>query len=284
MELSTLSCLGWTRGQLMRLLLGEMAVIGTGAGLTGALVALAAGHALGVPVSTGRALAAVPAALVITLLAAVWPIWRASLPAPLPGLPATGGRARPAGGARQLRGPLQLAYRNLRGEPGRTGLGMAAVGVGSAGLTMLLAITVAFRGSVVGSVLGDAVSLQARRVDYLAVAVTVLLAAIAVADVSYLNIRERREDLALLRAIGWADRQLGRLIIAEGVLIGLAGSAVGAGLGLAVTALLAGSVPGSLWLLAALTALVGTLVSLLATLLAALSLPLLVRTPSQTAE
>jgi hypothetical protein len=267
----------------MRLLLGEMAVIGTGAGLAGALVALVAGHGLGVPVSAGRALAAVPAALAVTLLAAAWPVWRASLPQPLPGVPAAGW-LRPAGDLRQLRGPLQLAYRNLRAEPGRTGLGMAAVGVSSAGLTVLLAITVAFRGSVVGSLLGDAVSLQARRVDYLAVAITLLLAAIAVADVSYLNMRERREDLALLRAVGWTDRQLGRLIIAEGMLIGAAGSAAGAGLGLAVTALLAGSVPGSLWLLAGLTGLVGTLASALATQLAALSLPLLVGTPSLTAD
>ncbi|MDQ1743224.1 MAG: putative transport system permease protein [Pseudonocardiales bacterium] len=285
MELSTLSCLGWTRGQLMRLLLGEMAVIGAGAGLLGALVAVVGGRFLGTPVSTGRALAAVPAALAITLLAAAWPVWRASVPVPLPGMPATGGTAGGRDGRlRRLRGLSQLAYRNLRAEPGRTGLGMAAVGVGSAGLTLLLAITVAFRGSVVGSVLGDAISLQARRVDYLAVVLTLLLAAVAVADVSYLNMRERREDLSLLRAVGWTSRQLVRLIVAEGALLGLAGALAGSGLGLAVTAVLADSVPGSLWLLAGLTALAGTLLSVLATVLAALSLPLLVRTPSLTAE
>jgi ABC-type antimicrobial peptide transport system permease subunit len=281
MELTTLSCLGWTRGQLMRLLLAEMAAIGAAAGVAGALVSPVAGEALGVPVSIGRALAAVPAALAVTLLAAAWPAWRASLPSALPELSAPGW-TRPARGGRlrRLRGPVQLAYLNLRGEPGRTALGMAAVGVGSAGLTLLLAITVAFRGRVVGSLLGDAVSLHARRVDYLAVAITLVLAAIAVADVSYLNMRERRDDLALLRAVGWTDRRLGLLIVTEGLLIGLAGSTAGAGLGLLTIAALAGSIPGSLWLLTGLTALIGTLISTLATLLAALSLPLLVRTPS----
>lgn len=285
MELSTLSCLGWTRGQLMRLLLGEMAVIGAGAGLLGTLVAVLAARSLGVPVSTGRALVAAPAALAITLLAAAWPVWRASVPVPLPGTAAIarGGGVRD-GALRRLRGLSQLAYRNLRAEPGRTGLGMAAVGVGSAGLTLLLAVTVTFRGSVVGSVLGDAISLQARRVDYLAVAITLLLAAVAVADVSYLNMRERREDLSLLRAVGWTGRQLGRLVVAEGALLGLAGAVAGAGLGVLVTAVLADSVPGSLWLLAGLTALGGTLLSASATALAALSLPLLVRTPSLTAD
>lgn len=282
MELSTLSCLGWSRSQLMRLLLGEMAVVGAGAGMAGALAAVAGAHALGVPVSTGRALAAVPAALAVTLLAAAWPAWRASLPASLLGGPPTD-RPPPARGG-SLRGPVQLAYRNLRGDPGRTGLGMTAVAVGSAALTTLLAIAVAFHGSVVGSLLGDAISLQVRRLDYLAVAVTLLLAAVAVADVSYLNMRERRQDLALLRAVGWTNRQLGQLIIVEGALIGLAGAAAGAVLGLAVTALLAGFVPASLWALAGLTVLTGTMVSTLATLSAALSLPLLVRTPSLTED
>ncbi|MEO6500691.1 MAG: ABC transporter permease [Jatrophihabitantaceae bacterium] len=293
MELSTLSCLGWSRGQLMRLLLGEMAVIGASAGLVGVLAAVAGARMLDVPVGTGRALAAAPAALVVTLLAAAGPVWRASAPAPLPGQPSTGrsrsiragsGAGRGSAGGGPVRGLLRLACRNLRGDPGRTVLGMTAVAVGSAGLTALLAITVAFRGSVVGSLLGDAISLQARRVDYLAVAITLLLAAIAVADVSYLNMRERREDLALLRAVGWTNRQLGRLITIEGTLIGLAGSAAGAVLGLTVTALLADSIPGSLWLLAGLTALIGAVVSVLATLLAALGLPWLVRAPSLTED
>lgn len=285
LELSTLSCLGWTRGQLMRLLLGEMAVVGAAAGVTGALVSLLTAHALGVPASIGRELAAVPAALAVTLLAAAGPAWRASRASPLPELSAPGW-IHPAkgGGLRKVRGPSQLAYLNLRAEPVRTALGMTAVGVGAAGLTLLLAITVAFRGSVVGSLLGDAVSLQARRVDYLAVLITLLLAAIAVADISYLNMRERRDDLALLRAVGWTAGRLGQLIVSEGALIGLGGSAAGAGLGLAATAALAGSVPGSLWLLAGLTALTGALTSALASLLAALSLPLLVRTPSLTRD
>lgn len=279
LELAVLSCLGWTRSQLMRLLLGEMALIGTVAGLLGASVALLAARSLGAPVTTGRALVAVPAALAVTLLAAAWPAWRASVPAPLPYPFSRSGR----GGVGPVGGLWQLAYRNLRDEPGRTGLGMLAVCVGSAGLTALLAITVAFRGSVVGSVLGDAISLRARTVDYLAVLVTLVLAAVAVADVSYLNMRERREDLALLRAVGWTAGQLNRLIAGEGLLIGVVGSLAGAGLGLAITAAVAGSVPGSLWLLAGFIALGGTLAGMLAALLAALGMPLLLRAAVLTA-
>jgi putative ABC transport system permease protein len=96
--------------------------------------------------------------------------------------------------------------------------------------------------------------------------------------------RERRNDLALLAAIGWTDRQLGRLITTEGALMGLAGSLSGAALGLAIAAVLQGSAPTTLWLLAGLTAGIGTLVSTLASLAAALSLRRLVGTPSLTQD
>jgi hypothetical protein len=60
------------------------------------------------------------------------------------------------------------------------------VAVGVAGLTVLAAVTAAFHGVVVGSLLGDAVAVQVRGVDYVAVAATVTLGVLAVADVVFL--------------------------------------------------------------------------------------------------
>ena len=51
-------------------------------------------------------------------------------------------------------------------------------------LTLLVAITLAFRGAVVGTLLGDVVAVQIRGVDYVAVAATVTLGVLAVADVA----------------------------------------------------------------------------------------------------
>ena len=72
------------------------------------------------------------------------------------------------------------------------------------------------------------------RVDTVAVAATVLLGALgAVADVLYLNIRDRSAELATLRATGWTAGALARLVAAEGFGIGVLGGLLGAGLGLA---------------------------------------------------
>lgn len=61
----------------------------------------------------------------------------------------------------------------------------------------LAGISTAFEGEVAGSLLGDAVSVQVRSSDYAAAAVAALLGAAAVADVLYLNVRERAAEYAL---------------------------------------------------------------------------------------
>jgi cytochrome c biogenesis protein CcdA len=74
-----------------------------------------------------------------------------------------------------------------------------------AALTLVTGVTLAFRGVVVGSLLGDAVAVQVRAVDYVAVVATVALGVVAVADVVALGIRERSAELATLRALGWPE-------------------------------------------------------------------------------
>ena len=75
---------------------------------------------------------------------------------------------------------------------------------------------------------------------------TVLLGAAAVADVLYLNIRDRAAELATLRATGWTDAALGRLVGYEGFLLGVLGAVTGAGLGLGGAAWLVGELPAAL--------------------------------------
>ena len=93
---------------------------------------------------------------------------------------------------------------------------------------------------VVGSLLGDAVAVQIRGVDYVAVIATVLLGLLAVADVVFLNIRERAAELATIRSFGWPERTLDRMIVTEGAVIGALGALTGAAAGLAAAAAFTG--------------------------------------------
>lgn len=266
-ELAILACLGWPGRRIATAILGEVAALGLVAGLASLALAKPVGFFLGVQTSWSRALLAVPVALGLALLAGLAPAWRAARTPPADLLqPLRTSRTR----GRRPRGVIGLGLSGLVQVPGRTLLGVGALTVGVAALTALAAVTFAFHGTIVGTALGDAVSFTARRVDIMAVLVTVLLAALAVADVLYLNIRDRAAELATLRATGWPDAALIRMVVAEGGGIGLLGGITGAGLGLLAAGLLVGTISGTLLAAAATAAAGGALVAMLAALAPAL--------------
>jgi hypothetical protein len=171
--------------------------------------------------------------------------------------------------AHQPRGITSLAALNVARTPGRTLIGVVSLATGIAALTLLTAFTFAFRGQIVGSLLGDAVAVQVRSVDYVAAGATVALGVLAVADVVFLNIAERAAELATIRSFGWREAALARLVITEGAIIGITGSLAGAGLGLGAAAWFAGQLPARLLAIAAAAVAAGIIITAAATLLPA---------------
>ena len=265
-ELGVLAAVGWRRSRLFATVLGELAGIGLLAGLLAAAISVPVSAALGLDASPQRALLAVPVAIAVALAGGLAPAWLAARADPVASV-------RPpvlaAGRAHQPRGITSLALLNVARTPGRTAIGVVSLAVGIAAVTMLTAVTFAFRGVIVGSLLGDAVAVQVRSVDYVAAAATVILGVLAVADTVFLNIRERAPELATIRSFGWRDSALARLVITEGAIIGVTGSLVGAGLGLAAAAWFAGQLPARLLLIAAAAVAAGVLVTAAAALLPA---------------
>ena len=268
-ELGVLACLGWTRPRIFTAVLGELAAIGLAAGLLGLAAALPLSSAVGLHASLGRAALAVPIAVAVAVIAGLIPAWLAARAEPVASVrpPVLGVRR-----ARQPGGITALAAVNVLRTPGRALVGAVSLAVGVTALTILAAVTIAFRGVVVGSLLGNAVAVQVRGVDYVAVTATVALGVLAVADVVFLNIRERAPELAVIRTFGWPESALSRLVITEGAIIGLAGSLAGAALGLAAAAQFAGQLPATLYLIAAAAVAGGLLVTTTAALLPAQAL------------
>lgn len=265
-ELGVLACLGWPKRWIFAALLGEMAVIGTAAGVLAAAAAVPLAAALGVDTGWRRLAIAVPAALLLALLAGAVPAFRAAGIDP-------GAAVRPpialGSKAGHSRGVAGLALANLRRVPGRSLLGAASLAIGICALTLLLAVTYAFGGVLTGSLLGEAVSAQIRGVDVIAITATVLLGVLSVADVLYLSIRDRAAELATLRATGWSEAALRRLVGWEAVGIGVIGSVVGAATGLAAAAAFATGLSLALWTTAAAAAAAGVVLAALASVVPA---------------
>ena len=265
-ELGVLACLGWTRSRLFGTVLGELAVIGLAAGVLGAVAALPLAGALGLHASAFQALLAIPVAVGVAVIAGAVPAWLAARADPVASV------RPPVLAVRRGHNPggiTTLAIVNVTRTPGRTLVGALSLAVGVAALTLLTAVTVTFRGVVVGSLLGNAVAVQVRGVDYVAVAATVALGVLAVADVLFLNIQERASELATIRSFGWRESTLARLVITEGAVIGTAGSLAGAALGLAAAAEFAGQLPARMLADAACVAGIGVLITAAAALLPA---------------
>jgi putative ABC transport system permease protein len=265
-ELGVLAAVGWRRSRLFATALGELTWIGLAAGLLAAALAIPVSVALGLDASPGRALLAVPVAMGVAIIAGLVPAWLAARADPVTSVrpPVLAVRR-----AHQPRGITSLAVLNVLRTPGRTLTGVVSLAIGIAALTLLTAVTVAFRGQITGTLLGNAIDVQVRGVDYVAAGATVALGVLAVADVVFLNITERSAELATISAFGWRDALLGRLVITEGALIGITGSLIGAGLGLGAAAWLAGQLPARLVAIAVATVAAGVIITATAALLPA---------------
>ena len=275
-DLGVLACVGWTRAALFRLVVTELGAIALVAGVIAAGLSLLLGAAFGTPVSPSRALLAIPASLVVTLVAGFVPAYLAARSDPMDAVRPAVTTARAPRVTHTL---LGLGRGNLARSRTRTLLAVLGLVVATAAFTLLLAISVGFQGAVVGSVLGDAVAIQTRTSDYAAAAATFALAGIGVGNLMYLNIRDRGPELATLRATGWNEHHLRHLLLTEGALVGAIGGTLGALLGLVAALALLGSIP-LLVLAAALgTAAAAVAISLVATTVAS---TLLLRLPTTT--
>ena len=104
---------------------------------------------------------------------------------------------------------------------------MVGVATSTAAVGSLLAVQVEFRGRAAGTLLGDAVAVQVRTPDLVAALLTMVLAGFGMHHVMATEIRERRPELATLRAVGWRDRTVARMLLLQAAIVALFGALVG---------------------------------------------------------
>lgn len=236
-EIGTLATMGWSAGQVFRLVLGELALIGAAAGLAGAAVSAVLIVVTGLHLSPARVLLIPPVGLALALAAGAVPARAAARIAPIAALaPPVRDSRRRAG--RRVRSIGGYAWSGLARRPGRTVLSAVTLGLAVACLAGLLTATFAFRGTIAGSLLGSYLTVQIRGVDYASAGLAVALACFSVADLLALTVRERASEIVTLKATGWADRHLTRATLLEAAAITALGALPGAGIALAAAAAL----------------------------------------------
>jgi putative ABC transport system permease protein len=231
-EIGALRAVGWGRRQVFTIILGEVVTLGVAAGLVGAGLSAGLISTLGLHLPTWRALLVLPVAAVLAVLAGLAPSWVAARVPPLEALMPAARAPRRKG--RRVNSVTGLAFIGVARVPGRSALAATGLAVGVAGLTVLLAAHVSFSTSIGDSELAGLINGSTRGSDLIAVLLTIALSAVGIADVTYLNLRERAGELAALAASGWGRRQIGRLLTSEALVTAVAGSVAGAAVGLAL--------------------------------------------------
>jgi ABC-type lipoprotein release transport system permease subunit len=237
-ELGVLACLGWGRAALFRLVLGELALVGLATGVIGAALAEILALALRLDLPWWHALLVVPIALGLACVAGMAPAYAATRGRPLDAVYSVPGGS---GRHRAVHHVSGIAGANLLRRPARLITGALGLFIGVAAFAVLLAVQLAFQGQVVGTALGNLVSVQVRSVDLIAAVLALLLGAFSVADVLAVNLRDRAGEQAVLAATGWRPATLFRLAFTEGMVVGIVGAFAGGAVGLGLAAILTGS-------------------------------------------
>lgn len=205
-------------------------------GITGSVVGAGAGFLVGelfqLPVSLSLAALGLPVGILACCLAALFPAWRAGI-LPL-GTVLSGGEVALAGTARRTDATAQHIFRiavvELLRLRIRALLALAAGVVATGSLLVLIGIRTQFGGSLQVTVLGQAILLKT---GPLQIAVTVAASLLAVAlmgEILWQAVIDRRQDIGVLRAVGWARSQVARLMMWQGVMLGCTCALVGVGI------------------------------------------------------
>ncbi|NHA67491.1 FtsX-like permease family protein [Phycicoccus flavus] len=227
-EIGTVVALGWRPRDIAAGVLAPVLLAAVLAGTVSAGLAWLVRHALDLAAPGVGVLVTLPATVGVALLAATGPALIAARTSPARSMRPVG-----LGGVARL-GPRVasvpgLAWRSVVVAPGRAVAAVLGAATATAVLATLRAVQVEFQGRAVGTVLGDAVTVQVRGPDLAAAALTAVLAGIGIHHVLGTEIRERRAELATLAAVGWRTRTLALLLTTQALVVALLGAALGTG-------------------------------------------------------
>jgi len=135
--------------------------------------------------------------------------------------------------------PISLIY--VRVDPGQAD----AVGARLNKLVVGHAGTEVQPGNFLGQIVGQVFDFLINTVNAL-LAMSVVIALVGIVNTLTLSIIERRRELAMVRALGMTRQQVGRMVRAEAVLIGVLGTIIGVGAGLLLGWVVIGSLSTSI--------------------------------------
>lgn len=225
-EFAILLAIGWRPAQLSKMIVYESALLGTFASIM-AWVMLGIVHFTeGSDTSLMRVLLIGILGLVIYGLGTIIPAFLARSIAPYEAM-RTGEISQTSRRSGKTRGVMSMALNYLFGRFKRNILSIVAIALPTSLLSFFIFITFRLKGVMYTTMLGQYTALEIGTGHYVAMGISLLIAILTTAEIMWQNVSERKPELALLKAIGWRNGSIRRLIITEGIYTGVLAGLLG---------------------------------------------------------
>jgi hypothetical protein len=225
-EFAVLLSIGWRPSQLSRLLFIESSIIGIFVALISWLMLAFVYVSSDTTISLTRFVWTGLFGLIVYVLGSLIPIIITRNISPYEAM-LTGEIAGNSKRMFQARGINRMAFNHFIGKWKRSFLSVISIALPTALLAVFLYITFRLKGIMYTSLIGEYVALEIGPAHYVAVIVSLIIAILTTAEITWQNVSERKEEISLLQAIGWRRWGIRRLILAEGLFSGLFAALIG---------------------------------------------------------
>ncbi|WP_114571612.1 FtsX-like permease family protein [Exiguobacterium flavidum] len=224
-EFAILLSLGWRPSQLSRLLFLEATILGT-------VVALISWAILGSFLLTAEGSTSLLRVILIGLsglfiywLGTLVPIRLVSRIQPYESM-----RSGEVTKGRRMVGAtsiLGMSVNQLATYWQRTLLSIVAIALPTSLFGFFLFVTFRLKGVLYASWIGEFVALEVGTMHYVAMGVALLIAILTTTEIMWQNVAERKAQLAVMKAMGWRNGMIRKLVLLEGAMTGLLAGVIG---------------------------------------------------------
>lgn len=265
-EFSALRSLGWRRSTVFRVSLTETLLISLLAGVVTAGVLALVWLFSDSYLESWLLIIVAPAVVLTFLMGSLPPLLGTLLIPPLRGVRQgelkTG--ARIGGG-----NSLGFILRGLLSRPGRTFITTLGLLIPAGTLAFIIFIYFGIQSVLGETLLGEYLALELKGYHFVLNALVFAVAGLAVTDTLLINLRERRKEFGLLKAVGWRSQTIAGILLGEGLGLGLLGGILGTAAAGAIYFHIFEILPPNPWLIGSLLALAPALVGGIAAILPA---------------
>lgn len=120
----------------------------------------------------------------------------------------------------KVRGVFHVALSHFAGKLKRNTLAVLSIAMPTTLLMFFLFVTVRLKGVFYSSWFGQYAVGAIGSSHYWAIGICLLIALFTTAEIIWQNVSERKQEIALLQALGWRSNPIRRLVLAEGFLTG----------------------------------------------------------------